>query len=81
MSILRKIVSFIVLVAGIVVLVGLCLNSSMNTIWEAFANAFAPFDFQAVVNALSAFFLIAGNAIVLIMLGFIGISIPGRRRD
>lgn len=80
MNILRKIVSFIVLVAAVVVLVGVCMSSSMKPVWEAFGNAFSPFDFQKLVDAIYAFIIALGFPLVLLMLGFIGISIPGKRK-
>ncbi|MBO4726325.1 MAG: hypothetical protein J5598_01840 [Clostridia bacterium] len=76
MNILRRIVSAIVLVAAVVVLVGVCLHYH----WGDFATAFKPFNFNEVVDALLAFFAEAGNAIVLTMLGFIGLTIPGRAK-
>ncbi len=80
MNILRKIVSFIVLVAAIVVMVGVCMSSSMKTVWEAFKTAFSPFDFMKLSEALYAFIVATGFPLILIMLGFIGISIPGKRK-
>ena len=76
MNILRRIVSFVVLVAAVVVLVGICLRYP----WGSFGAAFQPFDFNQLVDQLLAFFLVAGNAIVLIMLGFIGLTMPGRAK-
>lgn len=72
MGILRKIVSFLVLVAATVVLVGIC----MKYPWDTFAEVFKDFNFDNFVVALLAFFEVAGNAIVLVMVGFIGFSIP-----
>jgi len=76
MSILRRIVSFIVLVAAVVVLVGVCMRYN----WGDFTSAFKPFNFNNMVDALLAFFAEAGNAIVLTMLGFIGLTMPGRAK-
>ena len=76
MGFLRRFVSAIVLVAAVVVLVGVCINYP----WGTFAAAFKGFTFTKLIDALLAFFTIAGNAIVLVMLGFIGISIPGRAK-
>lgn len=76
MTILRRLVSFIVLVAAVVVLVGVCMRYN----WSGFAAAINPFNFNALIDQLLAFFMIAGNAIVLVMLGFIGIAIPGRAK-
>ena len=80
MSILRKIVSFVVLVAAIVLLVGVCMSSLMNPTWAAFKAAFSPFDFQKLIDAISLFFTFTGNAIILLMLGFIGLTMPGKRK-
>ena len=77
MGILRKIVSFLVLAAAIVVLVGVC----MKYPWaETFGQVFKKFNFDNFIVALLSFFEIAGNAIILVMLGFIGITIPGRAK-
>lgn len=76
MNILRRIVSSIVLLVAVVVLVAVCLRYP----WGVFATAFKPFNFNLLVDQLLAFFTIAGNAIVLIMLGFIGLTIPGRAK-
>lgn len=76
MSILRRIVSLIVLVAAIVVLVGVCMRYD----WNGFMTAFKPFNFNNLVDQLLVFFDVAGNAIVLAMLGFIGLTIPGRSK-
>ena len=76
MSILRRIVSLIVLVAAIVVLVGVCMRYD----WNSFMTAFKPFNFNNLVDQLLVFFDVAGNAIVLTMLGFIGLTIPGRSK-
>jgi len=76
MGFLRRFVSAIILVAAVVVLVGVC----MNYPWGTFAEVFKSFTFTKLVDALLAFFEIAGNAIVLVMLGFIGMTIPGRAK-
>ncbi len=76
MNILRRIVSFIVLVAAVIVLVGVCMRYN----WNGFMTAFKPFNFNNMVDQILAFFVEAGNAIVLTMLGFIGLSIPGRAK-
>ncbi len=72
MGVLRKIISFLVLVAATVVLVGICIKYP----WETFAQVFKNFNFDNFVIALLAFFEVAGNAIVLVMVGFIGFAIP-----
>ena len=76
MNILRRIVSFIVLVAAVVVLVGVCMNYQ----WSDFSAVFKSFTFNKLVDQLLAFFDEAGNAIILTMLGFIGLTIPGRAK-
>lgn len=76
MGFLRRFVSAIILVAAIFVLVGVCIKYP----WGTFAEVFKSFTFAKLVDALLAFFEIAGNAIVLVMLGFIGITIPGRAK-
>lgn len=76
MNILRRIISGIILVAAVVVLVGVCLRYN----WGDFQDAFQPFNFNHLVDALLAFFAEAGNAIVLTMLGFIGLTMPGRAK-
>ena len=76
MNILRRIVSFIVLVAAIAVLVGICMSYD----WSDFGAVFSHFNFKNFAEQLSAFFDKAGNAIVLIMLGFIGLTMPGRKK-
>lgn len=76
MNFLRKFVSLIVLVVAVAVLVGLCMDSSMKPIWQLFSQAFSPFSFQKVVQAVLAFMVIAQTPIILIMLGFIGFCIP-----
>lgn len=76
MSILRRIVSFIVLVAAVVVLVGVCMRYN----WGDFATAFQPFDFNQMVDQLLAFFAVAGNAIVLTLVSFVGLTMPGRAK-
>lgn len=80
MGILRKIVSFVVLVAGVVALVAVCMSSLMNSVWSAFQTAFSPFDFKALMDAVAAFVTRTGTPLILTMLGFIGISIPGKRK-
>ena len=75
MNLLRKIVSLVVLVAAVVVLVGLC----MDYPWDTFTAVFEDFTFKALCSQLNLFFLYAGNAIVLVMLGFIGLTMPGKR--
>lgn len=76
MGILRKIVSFIVLVAAVVVLVGICIKFD----WNMFAEFFKEFSFDNMVAAILLFFSATGNAIVLIMLGFIGLTMPGKKK-
>ena len=76
MSILRRIVSFIVLVIAVVVLVGVCMRYD----WNSFMTAFKPFNFNNLVDQLLAFFNVAGNAIVLILVSFIGLTMPGRAK-
>lgn len=76
MNILRRIVSLIVLVVAVVVLVGVCIRYP----WGDFVNAFKPFNFNHLVDALLAFFGVAGNAIVLTLVAFIGLTMPGRRK-
>lgn len=76
MSILRRIVSVIVLVAAMVVLVGICMRYD----WNGFMTAFKPFNFNNMIDQLLAFFNVAGNAIVLIMIGFIGLTMPNRAK-
>lgn len=76
MNILRKIVSFIVLAAAVFVLVGICMKYD----WSGFGEVFKHFDFDNLITQLYLFFLTAGNAIVLIMLGFIGLTIPGKQK-
>ena len=76
MTILRKIISAVVLIAGLVVLVGICLKYP----WSSFAEAFSPFNFDKVVLALNEFFSDAGNAIVLVVLGLLGVTLPGRAK-
>lgn len=80
MNLLRKIVSFVVLVVAVVVLVGVCMSSTMKPIWEGFKTAFSPFDFQKLVDAISSFLLILGTPVTLLMLGFIGLTIPSKRK-
>lgn len=77
MGILRRIVSFVILVAAVIVLVGVCMRYN----WGEFMTAFKPFNFNTFVNQLLAFFDEAGNAIILTMLGFIGLTIPGRAKE
>lgn len=83
MNILRKIVSLVVLVAAVVVLVAVC----MTYHWEYFQLVFKNFSFKefgtsfkAFAAVLADFFDVAGNAIVLTMLGFIGLTMPGRKK-
>ena len=76
MNILRRIVSFIVLVAATVVLVGVCMRYN----WSGFKTAFSPFNFNNMIDQLLAFFETAGNAIVLVMVGFIGLTMPGHSK-
>ena len=76
MGILRRIVSFLVLVAAVVVLVGICMEYD----WSGFKALVQHFNFKELVNQLYLFFMLAGNAIVLVMLGFIGLTMPGRQK-
>ena len=76
MHILRRIVSAIVLIGAVIVLVGACIQYD----WNQFATAFQPFDFYHFVDQLLAFFAKTGNAIILTMLGFIGLTMPGRAK-
>ncbi|MCM1404153.1 MAG: hypothetical protein NC133_01425 [Prevotella sp.] len=76
MNILRKIVSFVVLVAAVVVLVGVCMKYD----WDGFAAVFKDFSFDALVSEIYLFFAVAGNAIVLTMLGFIGLTMPSPKK-
>ena len=77
MNFLRRIVSFVILVAATVVLVGICIKYP----WSAFASVFSPFDFYGLVSQIVLFFEFAGNAIVLVMLGFIGLTMPSKIKD
>lgn len=77
MGILRKIVSFIVLVVATVVMVGLCMKFDWS---GTFGEVFKNFNFGDFVTALNYFFVWTGNAIVLIMLGFIGLTMPGKKK-
>ena len=72
MNFIRRFVSAIILIASIVVLVGICMEYD----WGVFADVFKSFTFNKFVVALNDFFALAGNAIVLVMLGFIGLTMP-----
>ena len=76
MGILRRIISFVILVAAVVVLVGLCMKFD----WQIFSEVFKKFSFDNFITALNYFFAYTGNAIVLIMLGFIGLTMPGKQK-
>lgn len=76
MSILRRIVSFLVFVVAVVALIGVCMRYD----WSGFAAVFKHFNFNNLVDQLLAFFAVAGNAIVLTVLSFIGLTIPGRAK-
>ncbi len=76
MNILRRIVSLVVLVAAVVVLVSICMNFE----WKLFSEVFKDFDFDKFAGVLWAFFEVAGNAIVLTMLGFIGLTMPSSKK-
>ncbi len=76
MNILRRIVSLIVLAAAVFVLVVIC----MEYPWELFKLVFEDFNFKTFALAIAAFFEVAGNAIILTMLGFIGLTMPGRKK-
>ncbi len=75
MNILRRIVSGLILVVAVVALVGICISYN----WGSFAAAFNPFDFFEMVDQLVAFFQSASNAIVLVVLGFIGLTMPSTK--
>lgn len=77
MGILRRIVSVIVLAAAVWVLIGICKEYD----WSGFQEVFKHFDFMDVAAQLYLFFMVAGNAIVLAMLGFIGLTMPGRKKN
>ncbi|MBQ7973909.1 MAG: hypothetical protein IJ295_03070 [Clostridia bacterium] len=77
MGILRKLISFLVLVAAVVILVGVCMKFPWS---ETFGEVFKNFNFNNLIVALLTFFEVAGNAIILVMLGFIGFSIPSRAK-
>lgn len=72
MNFIRRFVSAIILIASVVVLVGICMEYD----WGIFADVFKGFTFNKLVVALNDFFALAGNAIVLVMLGFIGLTMP-----
>ena len=76
MNLLRKIISALVLVVSITLLVGICLNSNMEIVWQAFGNAFNPFDFQKVISACMLFLQATSTPIILMMLSLIGLTIP-----
>lgn len=80
MNFLRKLVSFVVLAVAVTILVGICINPEMKTVWQAFGDAFKPFNFQKLISAcrlfLNDFGGGAGTPIILIMLGFIGLTMP-----
>lgn len=77
MNFIRKLVSFIVLVAAIAGLVITCIGSGMNPVWQAFGSAFSPkFDIQLLSAALMLFMSFTGIYIVLILVSFIGLTMP-----
>ncbi|MCQ2381834.1 MAG: hypothetical protein MJ054_00850 [Clostridia bacterium] len=76
MTIIRRIISLILLVVATVVLVGVCMRYN----WNDFVDAFEPFSFNLFVDELLAFFAKASNAIVLVMIGFLGLTLPGRAK-
>ena len=76
MGILRKIISFLVLVCAVAVMVGLCMKFD----WQIFSEVFKHFSFENLATAVNYFFAYTGNAIVLIMLGFLGLTIPSKQK-
>lgn len=74
MGFLRKIASLVVLVAAVVALVGLCIRYD----WNNFVEVFKHFDFNNLVDELLAFFQRTSSALILTMLGLIGLTMPRR---
>ncbi len=76
MNILRKIVSFLVLAASVFVMVCLCMKYD----WSGFAAVFKNFNFDALVSQIYLFFLAMHNVIVLILVSFIGLTMPSPKK-
>lgn len=73
---LRKVVSLMILVVAVFMLVVICLHYD----WSSFQAVGQHFDFRALTGQLYAFLIVAGNAIVLMMLGFIGLTMPKAKK-
>ena len=76
MGILRRIISLVLLVAAVVALVGICLKYP----WGDFAEVFKHFSFDGLVTVLVEFFEKTSSALILAMLGLIGLTMPHRAK-
>ena len=73
---MRRIASFIVLVAAVISLVTFFMAAG-SVVFEPFREAFNPFDFTAFGAALFGFMQAISIPLILAMLGLIGLTISG----
>jgi hypothetical protein len=74
-DIIRKIVSFALLVAAGIALVGFFMSVG-TVVFTPFKNAFSPtFDFAALGQALFGFMEALGIPLMMIILGIIGLTV------
>ncbi len=76
MGFLRRVISLVVSVAALVALVGICIRYP----WGDFIEVFKHFDFGNLVDELLQFFQAASSALILTMLGLIGLTMPHRAK-
>gem|GEM_PF-2382488 len=79
-DIIRKIVSFVVLIAGILAIVSFFINAS-NLIIDPFKAAFDPFDFKNFGDALWGCLYNLGIPLILIMLGLMGLTLADKNPE
>ena len=75
---MRRIISFVVLVAAVISLVSFFM-ATRSLVFDPFRAAFNPFDFTLFGAALWGFMESLAIPIILGMLGMIGLSLGGRR--
>ena len=73
-DLIRKIISSILLVAAVLALIGLCIGGG-TTIIQPFADAFSPFDFGLLGQAIYNLMNYLSVPLIMIMLGLIGLTV------
>jgi len=74
MGMVRKIVSFVVLIAAGLALIGFFIGSSA-LVFDPFKAAFDPFNFEKFGLAIYTFIEVLSFPLIMIILGIIGLTI------